>query len=146
MPTDAPPPILARALILTGLASEPIEAVIRRTGQLLVQGDYVESSYIESMLARDAKFSVAIGNAIAIPHGEVEGKSAIRHTGLVVLAYPDGLDWHGTPVSLVIGIAAQGEEHLEFLAQIADAFDEEDKVIAAVAAGDGDRLFELLSA
>ncbi|MDR1386673.1 MAG: PTS sugar transporter subunit IIA [Propionibacteriaceae bacterium] len=146
MPTDAAvPPILDRALIHTGLASEPPEAAIRRCGQWLLAGGHVEPAYIDSMLARDAKFSVAIGNAIAIPHGEVEGKAAIRRTGLTVLTYPDGIDWHGVDVRLVIGIAAQGEEHLEVLARIADAFDQEDKVLQAVASGDADLFYDLLS-
>ncbi|MDR1079332.1 MAG: PTS sugar transporter subunit IIA [Propionibacteriaceae bacterium] len=138
------PPILDRSLIQIGLPSESPEAAIRRCGESLVAGGYVEPAYIDSMLARQAKFSVAIGNAIAIPHGEAEGKAAIRRTGLTVSTYPDGIDWHGVDVRLVIGIAARGEEHLEFLARIADAFDEEDKVRQAVAAGQADLFHRLL--
>jgi mannitol/fructose-specific phosphotransferase system IIA component len=137
--------VLDRANIVTGLPSEPHEAAIRRAGQLLVDGGYVQPSYVEGMIRRDAGFSVAIGNAIAIPHGQEADKQAIDHTGLVVLTYPDGLDWNGEKVKLVIGIAAKGDEHVEFLGQICEAFDEEAKVDAAVAAGDPDILYRLLT-
>jgi mannitol/fructose-specific phosphotransferase system IIA component len=140
------PPVLDRANVITGVASEPPEAVIRRCGNLLVAGGYVTPAYIDGMLARDANFSVAIGNAIAIPHGEEAAKQAIDHTGLVILTYPDGVDWRGEVVKLVIGIAAKGDEHVEVLARIVDAFDEESKVDEVVARGDADELYRLLSA
>jgi mannitol/fructose-specific phosphotransferase system IIA component len=138
-------PVLDRANIVTDLKSESHEAAIRRAGQMLVDGGYVQPSYVEGMVRRDAGFSVAIGNAIAIPHGQEADKQAIDHTGLVVLTYPDGIDWNGEKVKLVIGIAAQGDEHVEFLGQICEAFDEEAKVDAAVAAGDPEALYRLLT-
>ncbi|MDR2896512.1 MAG: PTS sugar transporter subunit IIA [Propionibacteriaceae bacterium] len=111
--------------IVTGLASEPPEAVIRRAGRLLVELGYVEDPYVEAMITRNQSFSVAIGNLIAIPHGEMAGKGAIRQTGLVVLTYPDGIDWDGEPVKLAIGIAADGNEHLDILERIVEIFDDQ---------------------
>jgi mannitol/fructose-specific phosphotransferase system IIA component len=139
------PPILDRANVIMGLTSESPEAVIRRCGELLVAGGYVSPEYTAGMLRRDASFSVAIGNAIAIPHGEEAAKAAIHHTGLVVLTYPDGIDWRGEQVKLVVGIAAQGDEHVEVLAKIVDAFEEEADVEAMVGRGDADELHGLLA-
>ena len=39
-------------------------------------------------------------------------------TGVVVMTYPDGIDWNGDKVKLVVGIAAKGDEHLEILGRI----------------------------
>ena len=63
--------ILERTNIITGLSPEPHEDVIRRCGKMLAESGYVKERYIEGMLARDRGFSTAIGNMIAIPHGEI---------------------------------------------------------------------------
>jgi mannitol/fructose-specific phosphotransferase system IIA component len=112
---------------------------------MLVKSGYVNERYVEGMLLRDRGFSTAIGNAIAIPHGEKEYKSEILRTGLVVLTYPNGIEWGGQTVKLVIGIAAKGDEHLGIIERIVDAFDEESKVDAVVARGDADELYALLA-
>ncbi|MDR2974495.1 MAG: PTS sugar transporter subunit IIA [Propionibacteriaceae bacterium] len=136
--------VLEKRNIVTGLESESVEDVIRRCGALMTQAGYVTDRYTEGMIARDKEFSVAIGNMIAIPHGEMEYKSEILGTGLVVLTYPQGLDWSGQPVKLVVGIAAQGDEHLAILERIVEAFEDESTVEAVVARDDPDAIHALL--
>jgi mannitol/fructose-specific phosphotransferase system IIA component len=114
--------------IIINLTSEEREAVIKRCGKMLLDGGYIKERYIEGMLARDKAFTTAIGNCIAIPHGEKEYKADIIKTGLVVLTYPDGIDWNGQKVHIVIGIAAKGDEHIDILGNVVDIFDNEDDV------------------
>ncbi len=128
--------------IILGQTAEAKENIIRRCGAMLHAGGYVEEEYIESMIARDAGFSVAIGNLIAIPHAEKEAACHIKKTGLCVITYPDGLDWDGTTVKLVIGIAALGDEHLEILSNIVEVLEEESDVEALIAANDKDKIIE----
>ncbi len=128
--------------ILLGQKAAPKEDIIRLCGSLLNKSGYVEEPYIESMIARDAGFSVAIGNLISIPHAEKEAACYIKKTGMCVLTYPDGLDWDGTPVKLVIGIAALGDEHLEILSNIVETLEEESDVEALVAANSVEKIIE----
>ncbi|MDR1956807.1 MAG: PTS sugar transporter subunit IIA [Treponema sp.] len=121
------------------------EAVIRRCGRLLVNGGYVRERYIEGMVKRDNAFSTGIGNHIAIPHGEKEYKDAILATGLVVLAYPEGIDWHGTVVYLVIGIAARGDEHLDIMGNIVDHLETAEDVIKLVKSADQKAVYRILT-
>ena len=137
--------ILKKENILTGLAPENHEDVIRRCGALLVKAGYVTEKYVEGMLARDRDFSVAIGNGIAIPHGAKEYKKEIIATGLVVMTYPQGVAWNDGTVKLVVGIAAKGDEHIEILERLVDVFEDEEAVDAVVAAGDVEKLFEILT-
>jgi len=137
--------ILMKKNIITGLSPEPHEDVIRRCGKMLADGGYVNEAYIEGMLARDRGFSTAIGNMIAIPHGEDASKKEILNSGLVVLTYPRGLAWGGETVKLVIGIAAKGNEHLSILERIVGAFEEEKDVEAAVQNADADEIYRLLT-
>jgi len=137
--------ILAKSNIITGLSPEPHEDVIRRCGKMLMDSGCVQEAYIEGMLARDRSFSTAIGNMIAIPHGEEAYKKDIIQTGLVVLTYPEGLAWGDETVKLVVGIAAKGDEHLSVLGRIADAFEEEKDVESIVRSADKDEIYRLLT-
>lgn len=137
--------ILRKDNIITGLAPEPHEDVIRRCGKMLVDSGYVNEKYIEGMIARDRNFSTAIGNLIAIPHGEIAYKSEILNTGLVVLTYPGGVEWNGEIVKLVVGIAAKGGEHLEILERIVEAFEEEKDVEAVVQNADTGSIHRILT-
>ena len=55
-----------------------------------------------------------------------QGEPMCRHTSfqiggpVAVMVFPEGTDWGGEKVKLVIGIAGAGEEHLEILASIAE--------------------------
>ena len=138
--------ILTKHNIVTGLSPEPHEGVIRRCGKMLVDSGYVQESYIDGMIARDRSFSTAIGNMIAIPHGEETYKKDIISTGIVVLTYPDGLVWGEETVKLVVGIAAKGNEHLSILGRIADAFEAEEDVETVVHNADKDEIYRMLTA
>jgi len=120
--------ILKTDNIILNQPKEGREDVIRRCGRLLVESGYVDERYIEGMLARDKAASCAIGNFIAIPHGEIAYKKDIRATGLCLVTYPEAVDWNGVPVHIAIGIAAKGEEHNDILGNIVDIFEDEEDV------------------
>lgn len=98
------------------------DEVIRAVGQMLCDSGYVDQAYVEAMLKRELSFATNIGNGIALPHGVEEAKKEIRRSGIAVMVFPEGTDWGGEQVKLVIGIAGAGEDHLEILATIAEHF------------------------
>lgn len=112
--------------ILTGLPSEPKEDAILRAGHMLEASGYVESGYAESMLEREKVASTYMGMGLAIPHGTSETKALVRESGIVVLQYPDGVDFGEEKARLVIGIAGAGDAHLDILAKISSALDDEE--------------------
>ena len=112
--------------ILTGLPSESKEDAILRAGHMLEASGYVESGYAESMLEREKVASTYMGMGLAIPHGTSETKALVRESGIVVLQYPDGVDFGEEKARLVIGIAGAGDAHLDILAKISSALDDED--------------------
>ncbi len=129
--------------IILNQPSEDRKDAIKRCADLLIAAGYCSGEYTEGMLRRDENFSVGIGNFIAIPHGEADYKKYIKKTGLSVITYPDGIDWQGSVVKLVIGIAALGEEHLEVLENIVDKLEEEEDTIALVQAASKEKIMEL---
>jgi len=129
------------------LGCKPVspEEAIRACGKLMVESGYVEEGYIQGMLDREASFSVAIGSHVAIPHGTNDAKPLIKRTGVVVMTYPDGIDWNGDKVKLVVGIAAKGEEHLEVLGRIVAIASTDQDTDALVAGADAEKLYQSLN-
>ena len=66
-----------------------------------------------------------MGMGVAIPHGVNEAKKEVKESGIVILQFPEGVDFDGEKAHLVIGIAGVGNEHLEILSNIAVVLDDE---------------------
>jgi mannitol/fructose-specific phosphotransferase system IIA component len=137
-------PLLRKENVLLNQPSAKREDVIRRCGRMLVNAGYAKEPYIEGMLKRDNSFTTAIGNFIAIPHGEEACKKEIISTGIVVLGYPDGIDWHGQTVYLVIGIAAKGDEHIDIMGNVVDYLETGNDTIKLVRSANQDEVYRML--
>lgn len=109
-----------------GQASSKHDA-IRQAGELLVQGGCVKPTYVNGMLAREETMSTYLGNGVAIPHGQYENLGDVLRTGISVLQLPAGVEWEpGEMAYLVIGIAANADEHVGVLANLAEMVEDED--------------------
>ncbi len=137
--------ILNKSNIRVGCDVETVEEAIRSVGQMLVDGGYVESEYIQGMLERDASLSVYMGNALSIPHGEFEYKKFIKHSGVVIKVYPQAIDWHGEKVHLVLGLAGIGEDHINILSNLATVFSEMSDVEKIVKNQDANEIYDILT-
>jgi PTS system mannitol-specific IIC component len=80
------------------------------------------------MVQRDSELTTYIGNGTAIPHGVSDAKKKILKTGISILQFPDGVDFDGNEVYLVVGIAGIGNEHLMILSNLAEIVEDEAKV------------------
>jgi PTS system mannitol-specific IIA component len=118
---------------------------IRRCGQALVDVGAVKPSYVDSMLDRERSISTYVGEGVAIPHGTLTGKDAVRRDALAFLRFPAGVDWgEGAEVTLAIGIAARGDGHVGILAELAQILLDPDRASALRAADDVDEVLRLL--
>ncbi len=101
-------------------AIEMVAAALERAG-------YVESGYLQGMLARELQTSTFLGNGIAIPHGTLETRSMVKDTGVQIFQFPQGIEWgEGNIAYVVIGIAARSDEHLTLLRQLTHVLGDED--------------------
>lgn len=101
------------------------EEAIRAAGALLVKQGCVEESYVDAMVEREKLVSTYIGMGLAIPHGTSEAKGSVKKTGIVLVQYPEGVDFGGESAQLVFGIAGIGDEHLDLLSKICEALEDE---------------------
>lgn len=114
--------------IKVGLPSVSKQEAIQEAGKLLNELGYVDADYIPAMLKREEVATTYMGMGVAIPHGTNDAKEAVKKTGIVVLQYPEGIDFGEEKAYLLFGIAGVGDEHLDMLAKIGGVIEEEDKL------------------
>jgi len=101
---------------------------IKFIGLELLNRGLIHKEYIDSMIERDKKHSVAIGNFIAIPHGEYESKKYILKNGILIIKLKEVLLWDEQEVKVIIALALAGDDQLEMLQSIGVAFSDEQEV------------------
>lgn len=111
--------MLHREGIRLGRVAADRHDAIGQCGRLLTELGAVEAPYLDAMYAREAETTTYLGEGVAIPHGTEAGRPHIRHTSLVVVQFPGGVDWDGHDVRLCVGIAARDDRHLAILARLA---------------------------
>ena len=136
--------ILKMENILTGLDPESKEEAIRRAGKLLHDAGYVDVDYIEAMIERENLTTTYMGMGLAIPHGTSEAKNAVKNSGIAVLQYPEGVDFGDEKAHLVIGIAGVGDSHLEILAKVCEALEDEEILERLSKSAGAEEIYEIL--
>lgn len=136
--------LLYRENVRVNCKQQTKEEVIREVGKMLVDAGYVGNAYVDAMLEREKSFPTFMGNGLALPHGVEAAKKEVKHSGIAVMTFPEGIDWSGNEVKVVIGVAGVGEEHLRILGIVADKMldpDAADKIAHA----DADTVYKILS-
>ena len=120
--------IISLQTVRLGATASDKQDAIRQAGDLLVGAGCVAPAYVQGMLAREQTMSTYLGNGVAIPHGQHENLADVRRTGISVLQVPSGVEWEpGELAYLVIGIAANAEEHVAVLANLAEVIEDPDE-------------------
>lgn len=136
--------MLYRENIRVNCKADDQETIIRQLGQMLADSGYVDVSYIDGMVEREKSFSTFMGQGLALPHGVEAVKKAVKASGIAVMTFPEGTDWAGNTVNVVIGIAGVGEEHLEILSIVAEKMLNE-TAAQRLAEGDADTVYQILT-
>jgi mannitol PTS system EIIA component len=108
-------------------ASSPEEAV-HICGQLLFELGAITQEYADAMWEREQIFPSAIGMGFAIPHGTDESRKHVIFDQLVFVRLTAPIAWGDDEVTCVLGIASQGDGHVELLGNLAELIQEEDKL------------------
>ncbi len=136
--------LLAESSIRLELSAANQEDAIRQTGAALLDAGAIDASYIDAMLERERSVSTFVGEGVAIPHGTLAGKDSVKNDALVVLRFPDGVDWDGNDVRVCVGIAARGNGHIALLSQLATVLLDPNRAAALRAATTSAEVYELL--
>lgn len=118
--------ILVKDGIKLNLPPVSKEEAIQAAGELLTKLGYVDATYIAAMQEREKLTTTYMGMGVAIPHGTSQAKGTVKKTGIVLLQYPEGVDFGDEKAQLVFGIAGIGDEHLDLLSKICGMLEDED--------------------
>ena len=139
--------VLIKESILTEQSFLSKEEATIMSGEILLKNGYIEKEYIDSMLEKleTQSFATYIGNGVAIPHGMAEGSQYVKHTGISVIQVPEGVLWNEEMAYVIVGIAANSDDHMEVLSALADAIEEEDDAKKLWKETSSENIFNLLS-
>ena len=113
--------LVGESSVRLGLSATDRFDAVRQCGAALVESGAVSESYIDSMLEREHAVSTFIGEGVAIPHGTLAGKNSVHRPAMVVLGFPDGVDWgDGETASVCVGLAAPAGGHVALVARLAE--------------------------
>ncbi len=137
--------LLAEQSIRLDRTAEDRFDAVRQCGAALVEAGAVDESYVDAMLERERTVSTFVGEGVAIPHGTLAGKESVKQDALVVLRFPEGVDWEGNAVSVCVGIAAAGGGHIALLSQLAEILLDPAKAEQLRSATTSDQVYALLT-
>ena len=139
--------VLIKESIFTDQAFSSKEEATIMAGEILLENGYIKKEYIDSMLEKleTQSFATYIGNGVAIPHGMAEGSKYVNHTGISVIQVPEGVLWNEEIAYVIVGIAANSNDHMGVLSALADAIEEEDDAKKLWKETSTENIFNLLS-
>jgi PTS system ascorbate-specific IIA component len=121
-------PILPDSAVVLAAAAPDWRAAVRLAGRALTRAGSTTSDYAERMIAVIEEFGayVVIAPGLALAHARPgpdvrrEGLSVVTLARPVAFGHP-----HNDPVRVVVGLAvANAEEHVAFVAALANAFND----------------------
>jgi PTS system mannitol-specific IIC component len=139
--------VLLKESILTGQSFSSKEEATIMAGELLLENGYIEKEYIDSMLEKldTQSFATYIGNGVAIPHGMADGSKFVRHTGISIIQVPEGIPWNEEVAYVIVGIAANSDDHMGVLSALADAIEDEEDAKKLWRESSAENIYNLLS-
>ena len=118
--------LLQLAGITLGATASSREEAVRICGSLLVELGAVSPEYAEAMWEREQIFPSELGDGFAIPHGTDESRQYVNFDQLVFVRFTTPITWVNEDISVCVGIASQGDGHVEILGNLADLLMDED--------------------
>ena len=139
--------VLIKESILTNKVFLDNKEATIAAGNLLLENGYIEKEYIDSMLEKleTQSFNTYVGNGVAIPHGMSDGSKYVTNTGISVIQVPEGVDWNEEKAYIVVGIAANSDDHMNVLASLADAIEDVEDAKRLWSETSVEKIYELLS-
>ena len=137
--------ILVKDGILLNQSPVSKEKAIQAAGELLVKLGYVNAPYVDAMKKKKKIVTTYMGMGVAIPHGTSQAKGTVKKTGIVLMQYPEGVDFGEEKAQLVFGIAGIGDEHLDLLSKICGMLEDEEVLETLKTTADKDWILEHLN-
>lgn len=139
------PPLLVTSGIHFGATASSKEEAVALCGSALQSLGAISKEYADAMWEREQIASSYLGNFVAMPHGTDESRKYVHFGQIVFIRFAQPFIWDDEEVKLCIGIAAQGDEHVEIIGNLADALLDEEKFEVLLATKDPEDVLTILN-
>ena len=139
------PDLLVKSGIHFGATVSSKEEAVALCGAALQSLGAASKEYADAMWEREQIASSYLGNAVAMPHGTDESRKYVHFGQIVFIRFAQPFIWDDEEVKLCIGIAAQGDEHVEIIGNLADALLDEAKFEVLLTTQDPQDVLEILN-
>ena len=139
------PPLLVTSGIHFGATASSKEEAVALCGSALQSLGAISKEYADAMWEREQIASSYLGNFVAMPHGTDESRKYVHFGQIVFIKFAQPFIWDDEEVKLCIGIAAQGDEHVEIIGNLADALLDEEKFEVLLATNDPEDVLTILN-
>ena len=139
------PPLLVFSGIHFGATASSKEEAVALCGAALQSLGAASKEYADAMWVREQIASSYLGNSVAMPHGTDESRKFVHFGQIVFLRFEQPFIWDDEEVQLCIGIAAQGDEHVDIIGNLADALLDEEKFHTLLTTDKKDEVLAILN-
>ena len=136
--------LISQAGINLGATASSNEEAVAACGQMLLSLGAIEPEYAAAMWEREQIFSSAIGMGFAIPHGTDASRKHVKFDQLVFLRLEEPIMWGDEEVLCVLGIASQGDGHVEILGNLAELIQDEANFEVLTKTGTAEQVLTLI--
>lgn len=137
--------MLSQSGIHLGATASSKEEAVALCGQLLLEVGAIEKQYADAMWERENIASSYLGNFVAMPHGTDESRKYVHFGQIVLIRFSKPFIWDEDDVKLCVGIAAQGDEHVEIIGNLADVILDEEKFEILLHTQSKDQILSILN-
>jgi mannitol/fructose-specific phosphotransferase system IIA component len=137
--------LLAEAGIHFGATAFSKREAVALCGAQFVEFGATSQEYADAMWEREQIASSYLGNSVAMPHGTDESRKFINFGQIVFIRFATSFIWDEEEVKLCIGIAAQGDEHVEIIGNLAEALLDDEKFEILLSTKDKSQVLEILN-
>lgn len=120
------------------------EEAVSICGSILVTMGAASEEYADAMWERELSFPSELGNGFAIPHGTDESRRYVNFDQIVYVRFLSPVEWEAEKVSVCVGIASQGDGHVEILGNLADLLLDESSANTLLMSPDKQEIHDLL--
>lgn len=137
--------LLAEAGIHFGATAFSKREAVALCGAQFVEFGATSQEYADAMWEREQIASSYLGNSVAMPHGTDKSRKFINFGQIVFIRFATPFIWDEEEVKLCIGIAAQGDEHVEIIGNLAEALLDDEKFEILLSTKDKSQVLEILN-
>ncbi|UVD81732.1 PTS sugar transporter subunit IIA [Mycoplasma iguanae] len=104
------------------------QEAIKKVMEIFLEKNAVFAEYESSIIKRDQDASVALGNFLALPHGQLDSEHLIKSNCVILIHTKELFYWDNEPIRFIFALALKNQNQMEFIQKAGVTFSDIDEV------------------